>query len=143
MASTAEINHYKNIPNVLTAFREGHNQILSIGLDVKLHHLLKLRASQMNSCAYCVNMHSEEARSDGETQQRLDRLIVWRHVEDFSEAERAALAWTEALTDLDETNDLASLREGLKKHFSDTDISGITAAIAMINLWNRIGVSNH
>lgn len=143
MASTAQINHYKNIPNVLSAFREGHDQILSVGLDARLHHLLKLRASQMNNCAYCINMHSDEARKDGETQQRLERLIVWRHVEDFSEAERAALAWTEALTELDDRNDLAAHRTELHKHFSDEEISGLTAAIAMINLWNRIGISNH
>ena len=143
MSTTAEINHYQHIPNVLTAFGEGHSQILNLGLDAKLHHLIKLRASQMNNCAFCVNMHSDEARKDGETQQRLERLIVWRHVDDFSDAERAALAWTEALTNLDDRNNLAAHRVELQKHFSDAEISGITAAIAMINLWNRIGVSNH
>ncbi|EFO32184.1 alkylhydroperoxidase [Roseibium sp. TrichSKD4] len=143
MATTASIDHFANIPKVLSTFAEGHAEICKTGLDNTLHHLVKLRASQMNNCAYCVKMHIAEARKDGETQQRLERLMVWRHVDDFSAAERAAFAWTEALTKLEDHQDLTGLRQELQQHFSDAEISSLTAAVAMINLWNRIGVSNH
>lgn len=88
-------------------------------------------------------MHLREAREDGETQDRLDRLVVWTHVSDFSEAEKAALAWTEALTTLDHKTDYASLRGRLRQSFTDKEIGALTATIAMINLWNRVQVSAH
>ena len=143
MTSHAAINHYQNIPDVFRAFVECHNRLCETDIDEGLHHLVKLLASQINKCAYCVNMHVEEALKDGESHARLERLTVWRHSDAFSEAEKAAFAWTEALTLLNEREDYSALREDLKKHFSDTQISSITAAAAMINLWNRIGISNH
>jgi len=143
MTSAAAINHEQHIPGVLRTFAEAHAQICRTPLDGKLHHLVKLRASQINECAFCVKMHTEEARKDGETADRLDRLVVWRHVDDFTGAERAALAWTEALTRLDRDADYGRLRTSLQNHYSDAEISAITAAVAMINLWNRIGISNH
>ena len=96
-----------------------------------------------NVCGFCVKMHTREARQDGETNDRLDRLVVWAHVSDFSEAEKAALAWTEALTLLDPKTDYASLRSRLRQSFSDEEIGALTATIGMINLWNRIQVSAH
>jgi AhpD family alkylhydroperoxidase len=101
-------------------------------------HLVELRASQMNFCAFCVKMHIADARKDGETDARLDRLIVWRFVDDFSDAEKAALAWTEALTTLDQTADLASIRADLRTHFNPKQIGALTMLIAQINLWNRV-----
>ncbi|WP_346907348.1 carboxymuconolactone decarboxylase family protein [uncultured Roseibium sp.] len=143
MTSVAVINHEQHIPDVLRAFAEAHAQICKTPLDGTLHHLVKLRASQINECAFCVKMHNAEARKDGETADRLERLVVWRHVDDFTDAERAALAWTEALTRLDDKEDYGRLRADLQNHFTDGEISAITAAAAMINLWNRIGISNH
>ncbi len=108
-----------------------------------LHHLVQLRASQLNGCAYCVKMQKMEARDNGETNERLDRLVVWDHGSDFSAKERAALAWTEALTQIERKTDYGALRAELRAHFSDAAISALTTTVAMINLWNRIQVSAH
>ena len=85
----------------------------------------------------------DEARADGETSERLDRVVVWDHVSDFSERERAALAWTEALTELDPKTDFGALRARLREQFTDKEIGVLTAAVAIINLWNRINISRH
>lgn len=137
------VNHYKTIPTVFAALENVHGAIDEHGLDRMLHHLVQLRASQLNGCAYCVKMHTKEARDDGETNERLDRLMVWDHVSDFSPKERAALAWTEALTQIDRKTDYGALRAELRTHFSEAEISALTATVAMINLWNRIQVSAH
>ena len=131
------------IPHVLQSLAGAQQTINESELDRKLVHLLRLRASQINRCAFCVKMHTREAREDGETNERLDRVIVWEHVSDFSAAEKAALEWTEALTYLRPGTDLASLRAKLRAHFSDKEIGLITSNIAMINLWNRIQASGH
>ena len=141
--ATAAFRHDLNVPAVLQAFIAAEDAVAGSGLDKTLKHLIKLRASQINGCAFCVKMHVKEARADGETNDRLDRLVVWRHVSDFTDAEKAALAWTEALTQLDSHADLAPLRGQLREHFSDAEASAITSAVAMINLWNRLQVSNH
>ncbi|WP_285295260.1 carboxymuconolactone decarboxylase family protein [Aureimonas altamirensis] len=141
--STSPVNHYKNVLEIFATLQTVHGAIDEHGLDRMLHHLVQLRASQLNACAYCVKMHTREARDDGETNERLDRLAVWDHVSDFSPKEKAALAWTEALTQLDRRTDYGSLRADLRAHFSDTEISALTATVAMINLWNRIQVSTH
>ncbi|NYT85228.1 carboxymuconolactone decarboxylase family protein [Pollutimonas harenae] len=137
------INHYKIVPDVFTALQNVHRAINIHGLDRTLHHLVQLRASQINACGYCVKMHTREAREDGETNDRLDRLVVWRQVDDFTPRERAALAWTEALTYLDRNVDYATLRGALQEHFSDEEVSALTFTVAMINLWNRIQISTH
>lgn len=141
--TTNSVNYYTTVPDVFTALSKVHDAIDVHGLDRMLHHLVLLRASQLNACAYCVKMHTKEARDDGETSERLDRLVVWEHVNDFSPKERAAFAWTEALTQLDRKTDYASLRAELREHFSEAEISALTATVAMINLWNRIQVSTH
>lgn len=142
-ANTAHVRIDLAIPDVFPALLKVSETIANQGLDKKLHHLIHLRASQINGCAFCVKMHLREAREDGETQDRLDRLVVWAHVSDFSEAEKAALAWTEALTLLDHKTDYTSLRGRLRQSFSDKEIGALTATIGMINLWNRIQVSAH
>ena len=142
-ARTAPVRIDLVVPDVIPALLKVREAIDCHGLDKKLHHLVHLRASQINGCAFCVKMHLREAREGGETQDRLDRLIVWAHVNDFSEAEKAALAWTEALTALDHQTDYASLRGRLRESFTDEEIGALTATIAMINLWNRIQVSAH
>lgn len=137
------VNHYTAMPAVIAALEAVHGAIDGHGLDRTLHHLVQLRASQINACAHCVKMHTREARADGETSERLDRLIVWRQVADFTPGERAALAWTEALTQLAPATDYGALRAALREHFSDAHISALTATVAMINLWNRIQISAH
>lgn len=143
MSDTKAVRYQREIPEVLQALGNVHPVIDQYGLERSIHHLVQLRASQINGCAHCVKMHVKEARDDGETNDRLDRLIVWAHVDDFSAPEKAALAWTEALTGLDTRTDYGQLRSQLRAHFSEEQISALTATVAMINLWNRIQVSTH
>ena len=143
MSSTAAVNVQAQIPQALAALAQAQQVIADQGLDRRLAHLVTLRASQINSCAFCVKMHIREALEDGETHDRLGRLIVWRHVTDFTPAEKAALAWTEALTVIDPAADLGPLRAALRDSFTDKEIAALTATVAMINLWNRIQVAGH
>ena len=115
-----------------------HAIMAELGLDHALAALIELRASQINACAYCVNMHITQARKIGVPQDKLDQLVVWREAQVFSPAERVALAWTEALTRLDRDSAFGDLRVELQTHFSDEEISVITADVGMINLWNRV-----
>jgi AhpD family alkylhydroperoxidase len=140
---TLAVRYEQEIPDVVQALQGVHKVIDGYGFDRHLYHLVLLRASQINQCAHCVKMHIREAREDGETNDRLDRVIVWEHVGDFTPREKAALAWTEALTLLDRKTDYAALRAGLRAHFSDKEISVLTAIIGMINFWNRTQVSRH
>ncbi len=151
MSENKAVRYDQEIPEVLQAMA-GIHQVMTVpgsatgdatGLDHTLRHLVHLRASQINGCAHCVKMHTREARADGESNERLDRIIVWKHVSDFNEREKAALAWTEALTVLDGRADYAALRARLRGLFSEREIGLLTAEVAMINLWNRIQVSNH
>lgn len=143
MTATKPINYLQAVPDVIDAMSQVHVVMDRLGLDRRIHHLVQLRASQINGCGYCVKMHTREARADGETNERLDRLVVWDQVADFSARERAALAWTEALTVLDRRTDYGALRAELREHFSDEEIGVLTATVAMINLWNRIQISAH
>ncbi len=143
VSATKPIDYQREIPEILQRMAGLQVLIEEHGIDRKLLHLVKLRASQINRCAYCVKMHTKEARDDGESNERLDRLVVWKHVGDYSERETAALAWTDALTGLDQEPEPAPLRARLRQHFSDKEIGALTAAVAMINFWNRIAISTH
>lgn len=143
MTTSSAINHYGNIPDIVKRFVDASGEIGKTELEPKLRHLIDLRASQINQCAYCVKMHTKEALDAGESHERLQRLTVWRHVSDYTPAEKAAFAWTEALTSLNVDTNYEKLRGDLRAHFDDTQISAMTSAIAMINLWNRMQVSNH
>jgi AhpD family alkylhydroperoxidase len=137
------VRYEQETPDILAAMSGVHDAMDRHGFDRTIYHLVQLRASQINRCAYCVKMHTKEARQDGETSERLDRVIVWDHVSDFSDREKAALAWTEALTVLDARTDYGALRARLRQHFTDKEIGVLTAIVAMINLWNRIQISGH
>jgi AhpD family alkylhydroperoxidase len=143
MPESKAIRYEVEIPEVFKALQGVHAAMDENGLEPSLHHLVVLRASQINRCGHCVKMHTKEARTDGETSDRLDRLIVWDHVNDFTDREKAALAWTEALTVLDNRTDLGMLRVRLRRYFSEREIGILTATIGMINMWNRIQVSRH
>ena len=143
VSNSGQFNYLQTIPDVLQTMASVHDLIDAHGLEKPLQHLVLLRASQINRCAYCVKMHTDEARRDGETSERLDRVIVWEDVDDFSDREKTALAWTEALTTINGKAERANLRDRLRSHFSDEEVGALTATIAMINLWNRIQVSNH
>jgi AhpD family alkylhydroperoxidase len=112
--------------------------INNVGLDRKLLELLRLRVSQINKCAYCIDMHYKESKHQGETEQRLYSVSVWRETDYYSEIEKVALEFTEAITQIqnDEMND--TLFEKMKVHFSKDEIAMLTLAIAQINSWNRL-----
>jgi AhpD family alkylhydroperoxidase len=143
MGETSAVRYDLEIPDILQAMGGVHQAMETHGFDRGLLHLVQLRASQINGCAHCVKMHTREARQDGETTDRLDRVVVWEHVSDFSEREKAAFAWTEALTRLDGRADLAAMRARLRAHFTDKEIGVLTSMVGMINLWNRLQVSRH
>lgn len=102
---------------------------------------MELRVSQINGCVFCVDLHSEQARAEGESQQRLDCLPVWRECQFFDDSERAAFNWAESVTLLPNTNAPDDLYDNLKKHFSEEQIVDLTFIISLMNAWNRLAVS--
>ncbi|MBB5515394.1 AhpD family alkylhydroperoxidase [Rubricella aquisinus] len=141
--STAPVNYLDFASSALPALENVEEWITRTPLNQAFVHLLKLRASQMNGCAHCVKMHTADARKAGESNERLDHLVVWRHVGSFTAAEKAALGWIEALTCVDSQADYGPLRRDLRAHYSDDEITALTIVAGMINLWNRIQMSNH
>jgi AhpD family alkylhydroperoxidase len=115
--------------------------ISTSGLEPKLLHLVKMRASQINGCAFCLDMHSKDARAQGETEQRLYSLDAWDEAPYYSDRERAALEWTEAVTLLGDAHVSDSVYEKVRVQFSEQEIATLTLAVAMINTWNRLNVA--
>lgn len=111
-------------------------------VDKKLHHLLKVRASQINGCAFCLAMHTDEALRDGESPERLILLDAWNDSSKFSDKERAALTWIEEVTLIAESGASAEAFDGLKAHFSKEEIAWLTLVAVEINAWNRIAISS-
>jgi AhpD family alkylhydroperoxidase len=110
-------------------------------IEKPLRELIKVRASQINGCAYCVDMHWKDARAGGETEQRLYGLVAWREAPYYSERERAALAWTEELTLIAEHHVSDKLYEQTRRQFSEQELVDLTLAVVTINAWNRIAIS--
>ena len=111
------------------------------GLEPSLIELVKLRASLMNGCAYCVDLHTKDARAKGETEQRLFAVPVWRETPFFSLRERAALAWTEAVTDIKRCGVSEALYDEARTQFTDKELVDLTIAVIAINAWNRLAVT--
>lgn len=111
------------------------------GLEPSLLHLLYLRASQINGCAWCIDMHTKDARALGETEQRLYLVSAWREAPFYTERERAALAWTEAVTLVAKDHVPDDMYAEVKQHFTDKELVNLTLAIAQINVWNRFNVA--
>ena len=111
------------------------------GLEPSLLELVKMRASQINGCAYCLDMHSKDARAAGETEQRLYLLNAWREAPFYTERERAALEWTEAVTLVSETHVPDDVYERVHQHFSEVELVNLTMAVVAINGWNRLAIS--
>jgi AhpD family alkylhydroperoxidase len=110
-------------------------------LERPLLELVKIRASQINGCAYCIDMHTKDARLAGETEQRIYALDAWRETPFFSDRERAALEWTEAVTRVADTHVPDEIHERVSKHFTDDDLVALTFAVIVINAWNRLAIS--
>jgi AhpD family alkylhydroperoxidase len=137
----SRIDFPKAAPGAYMAMRGLEAYVRQSGLEPALLELVKTRASQLNGCAYCIDMHTKDARAHGETEQRLYALPAWRETPFFSERERAALAWTEAVTlvadaPIDE-DDYADVRD----HFDEKSLVDLTLAIVAINGWNRLSIA--
>jgi AhpD family alkylhydroperoxidase len=113
----------------------------SAGIDHKLLHMVKLRASQMNGCAYCIDMHWKDARALGETEQRLYGLDAWQESPYYTDRERAAFAWTEAVTNLHDGHVSDAVYDQARSHFSEKELADLTWLIAAINAWNRVAIA--
>ena len=111
------------------------------GLESSLLELVKLRASQMNGCAYCIDMHTKDARAAGESEQRIYLLSAWREAPFYSERERAALEWTEALTLIADNHVPDAIYERVAAHFTEEELANLTLAVVTINAWNRFAIS--
>jgi AhpD family alkylhydroperoxidase len=135
------IDYRKHAQEALKSLYEVESQVASSGLEEKLLQLVRTRASQINGCAFCLDIHTIDARAAGETEQRLYTLNAWRETPFFSDRERAALAYTEAVTRVSETHVPDQVFEEAKKQFSEKEIVDLTLAVAMINLWNRVAIS--
>ena len=134
------LDYIKASPEPFKAMLAMEQYLKTSGLEHGLLHMLKLRASQINGCAYCIDMHWKDARAAGETEQRLYALGAWRESPFYTERERAALAWTEALTLVSHTHAPDADYDGLKAHFADKEAADLSWAIALINAWNRIAI---
>ena len=137
----ARMDYAKAAPGAMKAMSGLDAYIAKCGLEASLRELVKLRASQINGCAYCVDMHSLDARAGGEAEQRLYALPVWHETPFFTERERAALLWTEKLTLLSVDHVPDEVFEQVRQQFSEEELANLTLVIATINAWNRFGVS--
>jgi AhpD family alkylhydroperoxidase len=137
----ARIDHTKVAPEALKTMLALEAYIHRSGLESSLLDLLRVRASQINGCAFCIDMHSKDARAAGETEQRLYELDAWRETPFYTERERAALAWTEAVTLISEGHVPDSVYEEARRHFSEKELVDLTMAVVSINGWNRLAIS--
>ncbi|MEO8584710.1 MAG: carboxymuconolactone decarboxylase family protein [Acidobacteriota bacterium] len=133
---------YGNVtPEGLTAMLGLEKYVRASGLEHELLELVKVRASQINGCAYCLDMHTKDARAAGETEQRLYAVAAWQETPFFSERERAALAWTEAVTRVGETHVSDELYDEVRRHFAEKELVDLTLAVVVINGWNRLAIA--
>ncbi len=135
------IHHTKYAAEAARALYGLERYLGGSSLGEGLLHLVKMRASQINGCAYCLDMHSKDARALGETEQRLYGLDAWRETPYYTAKERAALAWTESLTLVSQTHVPDEVYEEVKKEFSEAEIVDLTYAVMAINAWNRLAIS--
>ena len=134
------IDYLKNGRGVFEAMSGLEKYLAQSGLDPKLMTLIKLRASQINGCAYCIDMHWKDLRAAGESERRLYGLDAWRESPCYTERERAALAWAEAVTNIQQGH-AGEVFEKTRQHFSEKELADLTLAIATINAWNRLVIS--
>jgi AhpD family alkylhydroperoxidase len=137
------MQYFAKAPDLLKQVQALNKAVEESGLEHSLLHLIKLRASQINGCSFCVDMHSKEALRDGETLQRVILVSAWKESPLYSERERAAFAYTEAVTLISKDGVPDALYEATLKHFSEEELVKLTVAIGMINMWNRLSVSFH
>ncbi|MEO7324186.1 MAG: carboxymuconolactone decarboxylase family protein [Dokdonella sp.] len=135
------LNFYKSGPNAMKAMLGLEKQVSQSGLEKPLIELVRMRASQINGCAYCLDIHSADARKAGETERRLATLQTWRETPFFNDRERAALAWTEAVTEVAQTHVPDDVWDHVKPHFTPEELVDLTLLITAINGWNRFAIA--
>jgi AhpD family alkylhydroperoxidase len=135
------LNYVQLAQKPIQAMLKLEETLTNSGLETSLYHLVKTRASIINGCAYCIDMHTKDARKHGETEARLYLLGAWHESPLYTPRERAALAWTDALTLIADTHAPDEDYEELQRHFSPEEIANLTVLIATINAWNRIAIS--
>lgn len=138
---TPRMNIFQAAPDTMKAMLAVEASFENSGLEHSLVELVKLRASQINGCAFCIHMHVRDATKHGESDMRIHLLDAWRESPLFTDRERAALNWTETLTRIGKTHAPDADYERLKAHFDDKEIGYLTAAIAAINFWNIVQIS--
>lgn len=137
------LQFFAKAPELMKQVQALNKAVEESGLEKSMLHLVKLRASQINGCSFCVDMHSKEALADGDTLQRVIMVSAWKESPLFSERERAALAYTEAVTLISKAGVPDALYEATLKHFSEEELVKLSVAIGMINVWNRLCVPFH
>ena len=137
----ARLNYAKGAPGVYDAMEGLEKYLEQCGLEKPLMFLVQLRASQINGCAYCLDMHWKDLRACGENEQRLYSLDAWRECPYYTDRERAALAWTEAITLIAQGHAPDAVYEQARSHFSEKELSDLTLAVAAINAWNRLAIA--
>src|ERR1700679_542311 len=135
------IDFRKAAPGAFQAMLDLEGYVRKCGLVPSLLGLIKVRASQINGCAYCIDMHTKDARAEGESEQRLYALNAWRETPFYSDRERAALEWTEAITLIAESHAPDVLYDRVKQHFTPEELANLTLAITTINAWNRFSIA--
>ena len=136
------IDYLKSARGVYEAMLGLEKYLQQCGLEEGLQNLIKLRVSQINGCAYCIDMHWKDLRASGESEQRLYGLDAWEESPYYTDRERAALAWAEAVTKIRETHAPDEVYERTRQHFNEKELSDLTLAIAAINSWNRLNIAN-
>lgn len=137
----ARFDYMTAAPGVYQSMMALENYLHGCGLEESLVHLVKLRASQINGCAFCLDMHWKDLRALGEGEQRLYSLDAWRECPYYTERERAALAWTDAVTLVTQGHVPDSVHEEARRHFSQKELADLTLAVAAINSWNRLAIA--
>jgi AhpD family alkylhydroperoxidase len=135
------LNYAKAAPGAYRAMSQLEHYVRNCGLEASLIELVKIRASQINGCAFCIDMHTKDARAAGESEQRIYLLSAWRESPFYSERERAALEWAEAVTLIAEDHVPDEVFAAVRPHFSDEELVNLTLAISTINAWNRFAIS--
>jgi AhpD family alkylhydroperoxidase len=136
----SRLDYRQASPRALEAMSGLERFVRSCGLEHALLELVKTRASQLNGCAFCIDMHTKDARAAGESEQRLYGLSAWRETPFYSDRERAALEWTEALTLVSRNDVPDELYDRVRAHFSDEELVNLTMAVIAINGWNRLAI---
>ena len=135
------IHYAKQAPGVYAAMDALDQYLGQCSIDAGLLHLVRLRASQINGCAYCLDSHWKDLRAIGEPERRLYALDAWRESPGYTDRERAALAWTDSVTLIHADHAPDAIHAELARHFSETEICDLTLAIATINAWNRLSIA--